>query len=74
MASNCANVNEFVPDAVVARHNYNGHRAHAALDGRTPDPRAGADSARGPGRARASVCSYRWQVHCRGLYQTPIAA
>jgi transposase InsO family protein len=47
---------------------YNGHRAHAALDGRTPDPRAGADS------ARASISQYRWQPHCRGLYQTPIAA
>jgi putative transposase len=47
---------------------YNGHRAHAGLDGRTPDPSAG------QGRARAGVSSYRWQPHCRGLYQTPIAA
>jgi hypothetical protein len=53
--------------AVFVDH-YNGHRAHAALDGRTPDPRAGADS------ARASISQYRWQPHCRGLYQTPIAA
>jgi putative transposase len=45
---------------------YNGHRTHAGLTGRTPDS--------GPGRDRASVSSYRWQVHCRGLYQTPIAA
>jgi hypothetical protein len=45
---------------------YNGHRTHAGLTGRTPDA--------GPGRTRASVSSYRWQVHCRGLYQTPIAA
>ena len=45
---------------------YNGHRTHAGLTGRTPDP--------SPGCARASVSSYRWQVHCRGLYQTPIAA
>ena len=43
-------------------------RHHAALDGRTPDPRAGADS------ARPSISQYRWQPHCRGLYQTPIAA
>jgi hypothetical protein len=47
---------------------YNGHRAHAALDGRTPDPSAGADS------ARVSISKYRWQPHCRRLYQTPIAA
>ena len=47
---------------------YNGHRAHAGLDGRqpawTPDE----------GGRRASLNSYRWQPHCRGRYQTPIAA
>ena len=46
----------------------NGYRAHAGLKGRTPDPSPAA------GVARASVRSYRWQSHCRGLYQTPIAA
>jgi putative transposase len=45
---------------------YNGHRAHAGLKGRTPDP--------SPAAERASVGSYRWQPHCRGLYQTPMAA
>ena len=47
---------------------YNGHRAHAGLEGRTPEP--------GPasGGAPASFRSYRWQPHCRGLYQTPMAA
>ena len=47
---------------------YNGHRTHAGLDGRTPEPSTD------PGGARASVSSYRWQPHCRGLYQTPMAA
>jgi putative transposase len=47
---------------------YNGHRAHAGLDGRAPDPNAD------PTCARASLSTYRWQLHCRGLYQTPIAA
>ena len=47
---------------------YNGHRAHAGLNGRTPDPSPA------PGGAQASVRSYRWQPHCRGLYQTPMAA
>jgi hypothetical protein len=47
---------------------YNGHRAHAGLEGRAPEPNAEA------GGARASVRSYRWQLHCRGLYQTPMAA
>ena len=47
---------------------YNGHRAHAGLEGRTPEPNTEV------GGARASVRSYRWQSHCRGLYQTPMAA
>ena len=47
---------------------YNGHRAHAGLGGRTPD------SSSAPDRVRANLNSYRWEVHCRGLYQTPIAA
>ncbi len=47
---------------------YNEHRAHAGLDGRTPE------SQTEPGCARASVHSYRWQQHCRGLYHTPMAA
>ena len=46
---------------------YNGHRTHAGLDGRTPE------SSTDPG-GRARVNSYRWQPHCRGLYQTPTAA
>src|SRR5262245_31639777 len=47
---------------------YNGYRAHAGLDGRTPEPSTDASS------ARASVGQYRWRRHCRGLYHTPIAA
>jgi transposase InsO family protein len=47
---------------------YNEHRTHAGLDGRTPE------SSTHPGGVRASVRSYRWQPHCRGLYQTPAAA
>jgi hypothetical protein len=47
---------------------YNGHRTHAGVDGRTPDPSTD------PGCGRANVSSYRWQLHCHGLYQTPMAA
>ena len=47
---------------------YNGYRAHASLDGRPPA------STPDEGGRRASLHSYRWQPHCRGLYQTPIAA
>jgi putative transposase len=47
---------------------YNGYRAHAGLHGRPP-----ASTADEPG-ARATLRSYRWQPHCRGLHYTPIAA
>jgi putative transposase len=50
------------------QHYFNGHRTHAGLGGLTPEPRTGED------RAPASVSRYRWRLHCRGLYQTPIAA
>ena len=47
---------------------YNGHRTHAGLSGRTPE------SSTDPGSVRANLSSYQWQPHCRGLYQTPVAA
>jgi hypothetical protein len=42
---------------------YNGYRTHAGPNGRTPEPSVVA------GCTRASVSSYRWQSHCRRLYQ-----
>jgi putative transposase len=49
------------------QHYYNEYRAHAALNGRTPEP--------SPKERRSlSLSLYRWQRHCRGLYQTPAAA
>ena len=50
------------------QHYYNGHRTHAGLEGRLPEPSA--DGSASP----IGFDSYRWQRHCRGLYQTPIAA
>jgi putative transposase len=45
---------------------YNRYRTHSALDGQTPIE---------PAKSRcADLESYRWQKHCHGLYQTPIAA
>ena len=48
------------------RDYYNTHRGHAGLKGET---RTVTSESRG-----ASLQSYRWQSHCRGLYQTPMAA
>ncbi|HYR83594.1 MAG TPA: integrase core domain-containing protein [Terriglobia bacterium] len=45
---------------------FNGHRVHSGLEGRLPDP--------GQGKTTLDFASYRWHRHCRGLYQTPIAA
>ena len=45
---------------------YNEHRCHAGRDGATPVSSG----------SRKVVCinSYRWQKHCRGLFQLPVAA
>ena len=50
------------------QHYFNGHRTHAGLEGGLPEP--GADGPTSP----INFKSYRWRRHCRGLYQTPIAA
>ena len=47
---------------------YNGHRTHAGLEGGPPEPPA--DGSVSP----IDLKSNRWRRHCRGLYQTPIAA
>jgi transposase InsO family protein len=48
------------------RSYYNGYRSHSSLDGKTP--------VETPESKGNDFKSYRWQKHCRGLYQTPIAA
>jgi putative transposase len=49
------------------QHYYNGHRTHAGLKGRLPEPRVEVST--------LPIDSiHRWRTHCRGLYQTPIAA
>jgi transposase InsO family protein len=45
---------------------FNHQRVHSGLEGRMPD----AEVVRTP----LDFSSYRWQPHCRGLYQTPTAA
>ena len=44
---------------------YNDHRAHSSLDGRTPVQNR---------KDVTTLNRYGWEEHCRGLYQTPIAA
>jgi putative transposase len=48
------------------QHYFNRHRTHSGLEGRLPES---AETG-----ATLNFASYRWQQHCRGLYQTPIAA
>jgi putative transposase len=50
------------------RDYYNGYRAHDSLRGRTPDQDVRAS------KPLPDLRAYRWQSHCRGLYQTPEAA
>jgi len=50
------------------RDYYNAYCVHRALAGSMPAQRAGA-----PSRAAAALDDYAWQ-HCRGLFQSPIAA
>jgi putative transposase len=45
---------------------FNRERVHSGLDGKLPD----SDAAPTP----LKFDSYRWQQHCHGLYQTPVAA
>jgi transposase InsO family protein len=48
---------------------YNDNRTHRSLNGATPAERAGR-----PSPPRANFAEYHWRRHCRGLFQTPIAA
>jgi transposase InsO family protein len=48
---------------------YNESRVHQSLSGSTPGEISGK-----PAPTRALLDHYAWQQHCRGLFQTPIAA
>ena len=45
---------------------FNNHRTHTSREGRTPNTPLS--------RPIANLQSFRWQPHCRSLYQTPMAA
>ena len=48
---------------------YNSVRVHRALNGTTPANRAG-----DPAPSAANLAYYSWKRHCRGLFETPVAA
>ena len=48
---------------------YNEDRVHRGLDGAPPDDKIGKTD-----RKVAHLDNYRWQEHCHGIYQLPIAA
>jgi hypothetical protein len=50
------------------QHYYNEHRTHTGRQRHPPVTGANAD------HSLANLSCYRWQKHCRGLYQTPMAA
>jgi transposase InsO family protein len=51
------------------RDYYNESRVHSSLSGRTP-----AEVSDTRERQRADIRAYRWESHCGGLYQLPVAA
>ena len=50
---------------------YNERRAHSSLEFKTPKEKAAEPNAN---RAVVSLENYRWEKHCKGLYQLPVAA
>ena len=48
---------------------YNAARVHQGLSGATPEEKAG-----GPTPQPADLENHRWQSHCHGLFELPIAA
>jgi putative transposase len=51
------------------RDYFNESRVHSALGGQTP-----AEVSENRRRQRANILEHRWQSHCGGLYQLPVAA
>jgi len=45
---------------------YNQHRCHSSRDGKTPMELSG--------NKVVDISGYRWQKHCRGLFQLPAVA
>ena len=63
------NANDLARKLLEFRDYYNSWRVNRALNGNTPIPEAAAFIP-----AEPSLALPIWQQHCRGLFQTPIAA
>lgn len=48
---------------------YNGQRVHSSLHGQTP-----AETSGEAGPSQANLNNFTWQPHCRGMFETPMAA
>jgi len=48
---------------------YNHHRTHSSLGGDTPAEASGCAV-----KSQITIDKFRWQTHCRGLYQLPAVA
>ena len=48
---------------------YNQIRVHQSLEGATPEEKAGGEMTQ-----PVDLGNYRWQAHCHGLFDLPIAA
>jgi transposase InsO family protein len=48
---------------------YNGCRVHQSLEGVTPEEKSGGES-----KEPADLHRYRWESHCHGLFELPVAA
>jgi putative transposase len=52
------------------QHYYNEKRCHGGINGITPEEKAGEQQSSNV----VSLNHYRWEKHCRGLFQLPVAA
>ena len=63
------NANDLLQKLDGFRQCYNAHRVHTAHDDSTPEEMSGRSIVR-----LADLSKFQWKLHCRGLYQLPVAA
>jgi len=62
------NANDLEAKLEEFRQYYNAHRVLTSLDGDTPSETTEEATSR-----RADLNQFQWKLHCRGLYQLPVA-